>query len=141
MLQTVIDAIKNVFSNMQAIGWAPWPMVFAIVAAILVRMNMEEDVLNVNDNESKRKQSRAKILSLLVSYFVSVVACYGFSSPKNTQENIQALMFSILNAGLGYQAWSVWVILDPMGRLKDKWGRKVQPPDPPVQIPAQEPKP
>ena len=55
MIQETFDAIKNVFTNMQGIGWAPWPVVFASAGTIVARLAMEDDVLDVTSLESKRK--------------------------------------------------------------------------------------
>ena len=124
MMQQTFDAIRNIFTNMQAIGWAPWPLVFACAGTIVARLAMEDDVLIVNSVEAKRKQGRAKMIAFGIGYVVSIAACYGFDHPKNTDETIQVFMFSILNSGLGYLAWSMYVIFDPISRFKDHFGKK-----------------
>ena len=124
MIQETFDAIKNILTNMEAIGWAPWPVVFACVATIVTRLALEDDILEINTLESKRKQGRSKMIAFAIGYVVSVVACYGFDTPKATDARIQAFMFSILNAGLGYLSWSFYVIWDPIGRFKARYGKK-----------------
>ena len=123
-MQEIFDSVKNVFTNMQAIGWEPWPLVMACAATIIVRLALEDDVINITTIEGKRKQNRAKMAAFLFGYFISVIACYGFDKIDGQQDTIQAFMFSLLNAGIGYLAWSFYVIVDPINRIKDKYGKK-----------------
>src|SRR5512139_851344 len=123
-MQEIFDSVKNVFTNMSAIGWEPWPVVMACAATIIVRIAMEDDVLDVNTVEAKRKQGRAKMAAFAFGYFISVLACFGFDKPKDSQEIIQAFMFSLLNSGLGYLSYSFYIIVDPVGRFREKFGHK-----------------
>lgn len=123
-MQEIFDAIKNVFTNMQAIGWAPWPVVFSAAATIIIRIYLEDDILDVTSIEDKRKQGRAKGYAFIAGYIVSVLSCFGFDRPSGVSDGIQALMFSILNSGMGYLAWSFYVVIDPVERFKEKFGKK-----------------
>jgi hypothetical protein len=113
--------VKDIFTNMQAIGWAPWPAVICIAVMIFVRKYAEDDVVNVNTEVAKRQLGLMKLISLFVGYIVSLLSCYGFDTPKNKADIAQAIVFSFLNVVVGYMSWSVWSAVDPIGRIQARF--------------------
>jgi hypothetical protein len=118
-MQTLFDTLKNVILNMTAIGWEPYPLIATVCVMIGGRLFFEEDIVKINDVESKREQMSVKRWVALASYVLSVVACYAFDFPKTKEEHLQAFIFSIMNVIVGYAAYSAYQTIDVKGRLKN----------------------
>lgn len=127
-MEKYFEAVKNFLTNMQAIGWEPVPLFFALAGTIITRLLMEDDVLNITSIEDKKWNNKAKLIAYAIGYALSVLAYFGFTKIEDTQDRIQAFLFPIINAGLGYLAWSLFLIVDPINKFKSLFGKKNLPP-------------
>lgn len=110
-----LEAFKNVWATLIAIGWNPYPTLIAIAVMILGRYRFEPDVLDVNTPEDKRKHGYIKGLITLATLIISCLAHIAVTRPKDGYDVIMSICMSFAHTMVAYFVYSIWTAVNPVG--------------------------
>ena len=80
-MNDIIQAIKDVFSTLIALGWQPWPTAIATAMMLVLRSIYEPDIMLVNTKESMDELGRTKIKIFVAVFIVSFLIHIGIARP------------------------------------------------------------
>ena len=101
-METIIQAIKDVFGAMTALGWLPIPAAIVSVAMLGLRVAFEPSILDVNTKEALATMGARKFQIFLAVGLVAIIVQVGAARPKDAFDYCTAIGFSFGNTMLAY---------------------------------------
>jgi hypothetical protein len=97
-----IQALKDVWATLIALGWQPMPSVIAVILMLSLRAYFEPDVLHVNSEAERRRLGWIK-LSIFAGVFIgSGFLHVGMARPANAFDWCLSVGFCLGHTGAGY---------------------------------------
>ncbi len=110
-----IEAFKNVWNTLIAIGWNPYPTLIAIAVMIVGRLWLEPDVLEVNTPEAKKRMGLIKFWIVIATLVISCLAHIAVTRPKDAYDVIMSICMSFAHTAVAYFAYSIFAAVNPVG--------------------------
>jgi len=127
-MESIIQAIKDVFGTMTALGWLPIPAAIVAVTMLGLRVAFEPSILDINTKEALAAMGTKKFQIFLGVILVAIIVQIGAARPKDAFDYCTALGFSFGNTMLAYVITSSQKVKGLLKSQFIKEGTNVTPP-------------
>lgn len=101
-MESIIQAVKDLFGALIALGWQPWPSFIAILMMVSARAWFEPDVLQVNTEKDRAMMGRIKLAIFFGVFIGSGLLQVGFAKPATAFDWCASIGFCIGHTMVAY---------------------------------------
>ncbi len=101
-----LEALKAVWQTAEALGWHVLPTIVALGIIAVGRMVFEDDILDINSSEAKRRHSVVKVLIILVAFVVTLFMQFSLSRADDMYDYEMSIGMAIGYTVVSYVAYS-----------------------------------
>lgn len=109
-----LEAFKNVWDTMIAVGWHPVPILVAFAVIVIGRIRFEPDVLDITTKEQKAHAAAIKFAVVLTAVAISMMAQLALTRPMDFYDGLMCFVWAVVDAVVGYVIHSLFIEVNPV---------------------------